>query len=75
MLPKDLLLDIHSFYYDYAIVKNMYGNRHFLLHDLFDFIDNPHMDLPNTIYGLWGKLTPYNRTWFINKYVLENMDL
>ena len=75
-LNNELLFDIRSFYADYEIVNNVYStayNQKLLIYDLLEFIDLPHIYLHENAFGLWGKLNPSHRAWFINKYILENV--
>lgn len=73
---KNLLLDIISFTKDFDIIKNIYTfdyNFNILLQDLLLFCDDE-LDLFLSISNptnkkLWGLLSIYQRTRFINKHI------
>jgi hypothetical protein len=78
--PRELIIDICTYLKDYGIVVNYYAifmNDLILRFDLIQFLnflnkyhaDNAYIRSTKSRI-LFGRLTPFERTQFINKYIL-----
>jgi hypothetical protein len=87
--PKELMLDVRSFLIGFNIVDSVYSTQYthkILLYDLLlfkckkplpdDIIDQT-MDEPS-IYRqcrlMWGQLTTVQRTRFINRFIIDEIE-
>jgi hypothetical protein len=78
--PRELIIDIRTYLKDYGIVINYYAiymNDLILRFDLIQFLSFLNKYHADDVYGkatksriLFGRLTPFERTQFINQYIL-----
>jgi hypothetical protein len=87
--PKEHLMDIRSFRSDFSLVDSVYSTNytyHILLYDLLlfkhrenvsDIIVDRAMD-EDSVYRqcrlMWGRLTTVQRTRFINRFIIDEIE-